>query len=135
MVSAALALLAATVLVSPANQPAPADRPAPADDPDLRCVAAVSFVLGASDDKELGADGVSGLTAVFMYYLGKVDARRPGLDYAKELGGLMNAPDYARQLPADLVRCGKEAEERGAMLQRLGEDLKSSVPLVESRPG
>lgn len=129
MITAALALLAATAL-SPI-----ADQPGPADDPDLRCVAAVSFVLGASDDKQLGVDGVSGLTAVFMYYLGKVDARRPGLDYAKELGGLMNAPDYARQLPADLVRCGKEAEERGAMLQRLGEDLKRSVPLAESRPG
>lgn len=124
MISAALALLAATAL------------PGSADDPDLRCVAAVSFVLGASaDDKTLDAEGVTGLTAIFMYYLGKVDARRPGLDYAKELGALMNAPGYTRRLPADLVRCGKEAEERGAMLQRLGEDLKGAAPLTESRPG
>jgi len=105
-------------------------------DPDLRCVAAVSAALGIlADRKTANAEDAAGLTAVIMYYFGKVDARHPGLDYAAPLTALMNSPQYAQELPADLKRCGAEAEERGRTLQSLGEQLKSAVPLGRPSAG
>ena len=105
-------------------------------EPDLRCVAAVSAALGIMGErKDADAETMSGLTAVFMYYLGKVDARHPGLDYAPPLAALMNAPGYAAALPDDLKRCGTEAEERGRTLRILGEQLKAMPPLVQRHAG
>ncbi|MBC2664542.1 hypothetical protein H7F51_03300 [Novosphingobium flavum] len=110
--------------------------PKPVDDADLRCVAAVAAMIGTLDENKADPEVVSGLTAIFMYYLGKVDARYPGLDYAAILTALLSAPGYDRQLPVDLRRCGGEAEERGAMLKDLGERMKSAVPLnPATRPG
>ena len=104
--------------------------PSPTD-PDLRCVAAISAVLGAVGDKH-GADAdpevFASLTGVFMYFLGKVDARHPGFDYARALGSVVNEPGYDKALAQDLKRCGAEAEERGAMLKRLGEQMKTLPP-------
>lgn len=109
---------------------------APVDDPDLRCLTAVAAVLGAaSQNKTAEADSVAGLTGIFMYYLGRVDAKRPWFDYGKSLGAVMNAPDYEKRLPLDLQRCGAEAEARGKMLKDLGEELKGAVPLTQVRPG
>lgn len=109
---------------------------APAEDPDLRCLAAVAAVLGiAAEKKSDDAESIAGLTGIFMYYLGRVDAHRPGFDYGKTLGPMMNAPDYTKRLPADLKRCGGEAEERGQMLKDLGEQLKLAAPLAQARPG
>lgn len=126
---AALALLAAA-------PPPQAPVPAAADDPDLRCVAAVSMVMGVMPEGETNDPELrTGLASIFMYYMGKLDARRPGIDYLAELTGLFERPGYSRQLAADLKRCGAEAEERGRMLQELGKDLKSSVPLTQARPG
>jgi hypothetical protein len=117
---AALALLAAA-----------AAEPAITADPDLRCVAATAAVLGTvSEAADTDAETITGITAIFMYFLGKVDARRPGLDYAASLTGLMNSPGYDQQLPADLKRCGAEAEERSSMLKDLGEKMKTAVPLA-----
>ena len=124
----ALSLLAASA--------APAGQTDMIRDPDLRCVAAVSAALGIIADRKTGnADEAAGLTAVIMYYFGKVDARHPGLDYAAPLTALMNSPQYAQELPADLKRCGAEAEERGRTLQSLGEQLKSAVPLGRPSAG
>jgi len=127
MIATALALVA-TAAAPPAS---------PIENPDLRCVAAVAAVLGTlGDSGEADAETMTGLTAIFMYYMGKVDARSPGFDYAKGLTALMSAPGYNRQLPADLKRCGAEAEERGAMLKDLGEQMKAAVPLAPGlRPG
>jgi hypothetical protein len=124
-----MALLLAPLLLAAAT-------PA-ASDPDLRCVAAVSAMLGVmgEDAKAANPEVMGSLTSVFMYFLGKADARHPGFDYAKALGAILNAPGYDRQLPADLKRCGGEAEARGEMLKKLGEDLKTAAPLGETRPG
>ena len=126
-------ILALSLLAAAATPATPADM---IRDPDLRCVAAVSAALGVlADRKTSNADEAASLTAVIMYYFGKVDARHPGLDYAAPLTALMNSPQYAQELPADLKRCGAEAEERGRTLQRLGEQLKSAVPLGRPSAG
>jgi len=125
MIAAVVALLVAAPSLSPA-----------ADDPDLRCLAAVSAVLGTMSDSNAPDDeAIAGLTGIFMYYLGRVDARHPGFDYAGTLGSLMNAPGYEKRLALDLKRCGGEAEARGRMLKDLGEELKTSVPLTTAKPG
>lgn len=129
------------MLFTPALSLAPvllaaAAAPAPTEDPDLRCVAAISAILGVVAEKgDADAETTTGLTGVFMYFLGRVDARRPGLDYAASLRAVMNEPGYERRLQIDLKRCGAEAEERGKMLKSLGEELQATVPLGDSRPG
>lgn len=129
-------ILALSLLAAAAAAPAVPGPTGLIRDRDLRCVAAVSAALGIlADRKTDDAEQTAGLTAVFMYYLGKVDARRPGLDYARSLTALMNAPGYAQELPADLKRCGAEAEERGRTLQTLGERLKAAVPLGRAGAG
>lgn len=80
-------------------------------------------------------DGKASLTALFMYFLGKVDARNPGLDYGTAMKRLFAQPGYAGQLPADLTRCGREAQERGTMLEDLGRQLEGINPLVPTQPG
>lgn len=139
----------ALVLAAPA--------PHPADNPDLRCVAAISFALGSlaatpadgtrggqsggqsggqfGDKPEEKAVDAASLTALFMYFLGKVDARHPGFDYGAAMKRLFAQPGYSGQLPADLARCGREAQERGVMLQDLGRELQGITPLVPSQPG
>lgn len=129
-----MTILALSLLAAAAA--APAARADMIRDPDLRCVAAVSAALGIlADRKTANAEEVAGLTAVIMYYFGRVDARHPGLDYAPPLTALMNSPQYAQELPADLKRCGAEAEERGRTLQTLGEQLKAAVPLGHTKAG
>ncbi len=105
------------------------------DDPDLRCMVAVSFAMGAVHDKGADPDMVEAMSTVFMYFLGKADARHPGEDYGRAFARVVAQPGYEQQLPADLKRCGGEAEARGAMLKDLGEQLKSLAPLAPVSPG
>lgn len=107
----------------------------PAEDPDLRCVVAISYVMGAANEKGAAADELASLTTVFMYFLGKVDARHPGEDLAKGFSSVFAQPGYEKLLPNDLVRCGAEAQARGSMLIELGKTLKSMAPLASSSPG
>lgn len=127
-------ILALLPLLAAATPPVPHPFVA-VDDPDLRCMVAVSFVLGAASEKGADAETIGGMTAVFMYFLGKVDARYPGEDLAKVFNQVVGRREYERQLPADLTRCGGEAEARGAALKQLGQELKGSVPLAPSSAG
>lgn len=109
--------------------------PFPLEDPDLRCVVAISYVMGVASEKGAPADELTSLTTVFMYFLGKVDARHPAEDLANAFSSVFAQPGYEKLLPKDLVRCGAEAEARGAMLIELGKTLKSMAPLASSSPG
>lgn len=115
-----------------------AQKPAPslADHPDLRCMVAISFALATIDDGGIEADEEerSGVVALVMYYIGKIDGRMPGFDYAREVTKLIKSPGYAAGgLLDDLDRCGDEAEERGRTLMELGEQLKDLAPLLEEQ--
>jgi len=127
-------MIAAALVLMAASPPTP--EPSLVEDPDLRCVAAIAAVLGmAKDDKAADVQLLAGLTGIFMYYVGKVDARRPGFDYGRGLRQLVDSPGYEQRLPEDMKRCGDEAQERGAMLQDLGRAMKAAAPIGQSRSG
>jgi hypothetical protein len=116
---------------------AAAQQPKPVDDPDFHCMVAISMVLGKmSENTATNAEDKAGVTAVFMYFVGKIDARFPALDYAKEMNALLTRPGYlARELQPDIARCGQEATTRGETLEELGKALQQSAPLGETKPG
>jgi hypothetical protein len=105
------------------------------NDPDLRCMVAVSFAMGAAQSKGADAETVGSMSAVFMYFLGKSDARHPGENYAPAFARVVAERDYEQRLPADLQRCGAEAEARGAMLKQLDEQLRPIVPQAPASAG
>lgn len=110
-------------------------KPAPsmADDPDLHCMVALSIALGGAEDGviDMEDDERTGIVSLVMYYVGKIDGRLPGFDYAREVTRLVQSPGYAEAtLLEDLNRCGEEAEQRGQTLIELGEQLKDLAPLM-----
>ena len=129
-----LGLLAAVAVA--AQQPTPP--PSLGEDTDLRCMVAISFALATIDEGGANADDEerSGIVALVMYYVGKIDGRMPGFNYAEHVTRLVKTPGYVEtRLLDDLNRCGDEASERGRTLQELGEQLKDIVPLIENRRG
>lgn len=102
-------------------------------DPDLRCFVAIAFATGSVKDGDAAA--LAGLASIMLYYMGRLDARFPGFDYKRELTRLIKLPAFRRELPADMQRCGKEAEDRGTALQDLGAYLKGIAPLLDAQPG
>jgi hypothetical protein len=122
-----LGLFAAAAVASQQPGPSPAD-------PDLRCMVALSIALGGIEDGNVSVpdDEKSGIVALVMYYVGKIDGRLPGFDYAGQVTKLVESPDYAEgMLLDDLDRCSDEAAKRGETLIDLGEQLKDLTPLAQ----
>ena len=97
------------------------------NDPDVRCFLAAA-VAGGTVQESGDAQARAGITTVLMYFFGKVEGRLHGTDFKSEMGRLIHSPEFARALPAEMARCGQEAQERGRALQDLGEYLKGLVP-------
>ena len=102
-------LLAATTPATPASV-----------DADLRCLAVATMALGSGAAEAQR----QGLIVAAMYFVGRIDAARPGFDYEKELGDLLTDPATIRSLAADAARCGAVLQERGQVLQSVGEKLQ-----------
>lgn len=110
MFSAALAALSLV-------QAAPAD---PALEQDLRCVAVLSIVLGQMPEERRGA-----ATAGVMYFIGRAEGRRPGINLETELVRIVGPLENLDALQPDLQRCSKELETQGAALQAMGKALQA----------
>lgn len=83
---------------------------------DLRCVAYLSGAINAAP-----ADQQPGLAAGILYFVGRIDARRPGFDYRAAL-----APGRARaarlaHLERDAPRCVATIAERGRAIVAAGQ--------------
>jgi hypothetical protein len=106
---------------------AAAAQPAVTKDPDVHCMAAYLIVAGnAKDDATATAEDKAGIQAIVMYFLGKLDARRPGADFKGEIMRLVASPDYATMLKTDVERCSTEAQGRGTYLQSFGQGAEAS---------
>ena len=108
---------------------APAAQPAYL--PDMRCMVAMAIVLGAQDDASDSADGAEedkdGLIGLVMYYVGKIEAKAPDLDYLSEVNAILQSADYmAKQFPADAERCAAEAADKGHKLEEIGQALSGA---------
>jgi hypothetical protein len=107
---------------------AAAAQPAVTKDPDVHCMAAYLIVAGnAKDDATATAEDKAGIQSIIMYFLGKLDARRPGGDFKGEVIQLVGAPDYATTLKTDIERCSTEAQGRGTYLQSFGQGAEAPV--------
>lgn len=114
-----MSLLAVLLAPAVAVQSAPAD---PVLESDVRCLAVMA--IAASDSKKADAVGVM---AAAMYFVGRIDGRRPGMDYRAALRQLLSSNESIAGLQADAVRCGAILEKRGSELQALGEQLKQDA--------
>lgn len=105
------------------------------EDPDLRCVVAVA-VVSAMAESSASEEENAGLISIFMYFLGKTDARFPDINYSTEIKRIIGSPDYLeKRFGPDVQRCSQEAIARGEALEELGEDLQNLVPLADTQPG
>ena len=101
---------------------------------DLRCMLSISVVLGAGDEQDPESPEALSLTALMMYYVGKIDAQAPDLDYVAEIAKLLQAPNYSEtQLSGDLLRCAAEVEARGKSLESIGKELIRLAPLLDAK--
>jgi hypothetical protein len=127
-------LLAATALaVSPIPSALP---PKIAQDSDFRCLAVVAVVLDSAPTKTAeDFKTVAGLTSVFMYYLGRIDARYPELDFVAAFKLLEAEPSFQAQFASEAARCGDEAEMRSQSLQEMGRTLQDLPPHLPGKIG
>lgn len=113
-------------LLAAAAAAAPQVPPEIASDADFRCLAVVSVVLDRTP-KQTAEDfkDVAGLTAVFMYYLGRIDVRYLELDFPAAFKSLDDDPNFATKFASEATRCGDEAQARGQWLQNMGRTLQA----------
>jgi hypothetical protein len=125
-----LSILTAAAL---AAQASPA---AVARDPDFRCLAVTAMVLdNVSKESPEDAAGAAGVTAIFMYYLGRVDLRHPSLDFAEAFAELDRTAEFMNGFAQDAERCSSEAQERGQALQSMGRALQGEPPAASGDTG
>lgn len=104
-----LSLFLAAALSAPAVDPA--------TEADLRCVAVFAISAGkAPDDKK------AGLAAGVMFFLGRIDARSPGIDLEANLRRIA-ASETTASFQADAARCGPIIEAHGKALTEIGQRM------------
>jgi hypothetical protein len=102
--------------------------PAPAVEyrDDLNCMLAMAIVLGAQEETPESKDNQDGLIGLVMYYVGKIEAKAPNIDYIAEIKTTLADPDYmTKRFPVDANRCADEAGSKGEKLQKIGDALTS----------
>ena len=88
----------------------------PVVEADLRCVTALLYAVGeAGEKKDEKSSGL--LIAAVAYYVGRLDARSPGLDYGGHIKRLASSPEFGKQLSGEIQRC---AVESGTAMQAVG---------------
>lgn len=114
---------------------AAAQTPAPEADyrADMDCLLAMTIVLGAYEDKTESKENEEGLIGLVMYYVGKIEAKAPGVDYVTEITKIMGDPDYMeKRFANDAERCGEEAAGKGAKLEQMGNALATFGEALDS---
>lgn len=90
---------------------------------DLRC--AVVMVLLVARAEETGKAEASRKFALMTeYFLGKLDARVPDLDFAYESKRIVQADGYVKQITADFERCNAEFLRHQDRLREQSDKLK-----------
>lgn len=96
-------------------------QPGSALEKDVRCIAAIA-IAGDMAEKD---DDKNAMMSLMFYYLGKVDARAPDLDLENAIVSVTDAKDYETAgMPADMLRCAGEIEQRGKELEAIGSALE-----------
>lgn len=124
-------LIAAALLAAQPAQPSGLS-----EDADFQCLAIVAVVLGQVPKESLeDLRTVTGLTSIFMYYLGRLDARYPTLDFVEAFKSLDGDPVFASRFAAQAERCSAEAEKRSKQLQDMGRILQNQPAPLPGQSG
>lgn len=101
----------------------------PTTDPDIRCMASFLVVAGQmGEDPQSSAEDKSGVSAIVLYFFGKVRGRNPKADVKNAIMTLVQSPGYLdTAIRADIERCSAEAEARGKELGAFS-DLGTAEP-------
>lgn len=95
----------------------------PAAEADMRCVAAMLYAVGeAGEKKEEKKVGL--LIATVSYFVGKVDVRTPGIDYAGHIKRIGGSAEFGKNLTMEIQRCAMEA---GTAMQNVGKAAQASA--------
>lgn len=95
----------------------------PAAEADMRCIAAMLYAVGQADERK-DAKSTSVLLASVSYFIGKIDARVPGVDYRGHIARLAQSSVFAKELDGEIKRC---ALESGSALQVVGKAAQSAA--------
>ena len=104
------AILAAAAMTAATPVPAVSDE----SNADLRCLAALAQISERADK----GDDANSLTAVMLYFLGKIDGRTPDIDLVAAIEDVLADPAY--DATTEALRCTSELGERGAALDSVG---------------
>lgn len=118
-----LGLAAAAVLMAQAGLArAQAAQPASGDEADVRCVAALSYIVSTTTDEKTK----SGLAAGVFYFIGKFDGRKSDRDLEAAIRAQLPALAQAGLMQSELVRCGGELQKRGQDAITIGAHLQAN---------
>ena len=88
---------------------------------DLRCAAVFAYTAGS-----VKAEDQPGVIGGFLYFLGKIDARSPGIDLESSLADMMTKGDFkSGVLEPYGPACARELEERGSAISKVGKALSA----------
>lgn len=94
----------------------------PTQEQDLRCIAAVSAVIGQAEESKRAA-----VVPLLTYYVGRVSGRDPSIDLEKEIRRVYaDKANFLDVFQAEIKRCSTEMEGVGRDLQRIGGAIKSN---------
>jgi hypothetical protein len=99
----------------------PAAQLSPETTADLRCAAVFAYTAGSVKEEDQ-----PGVVGGFLYFLGKIDARSPGLDLEANLTGMLTKGDFKTAILEPYgLGCAKELELRGSEISKVGKALSA----------
>lgn len=105
-------------------------QPVAAEDPDLHCMAAYLFAAGImQDDKTISGEEKAQVATLVTYYLGKLNARFPGIQLGDAMQRLTMSEGYGQaEIQQDVTRCNIEVDRWSGELQAMGEANRAAAP-------
>lgn len=105
-------------------------QPVAAEDPDLHCMAAYLFAAGImQDDKTVSGEEKAQVATLVTYYLGKLNARFPGIQLGDAMQRLTMSEGYGQAvIQQDVTRCNIEVDRWSGELQAMGEANRAAAP-------
>ncbi|MGB7656036.1 MAG: hypothetical protein WBL74_11200 [Novosphingobium sp.] len=86
---------------------------------DMRCLAAIAVVVGASKDTEYQAD----MAKAGYFFIGKISVQDPNLDIGPHLRRILLGPSFGKEYQSESTKCLAEVEVARLKMAKAGEDL------------
>ena len=131
MFKAATAVSLAILLASGTMASAQSDAELqPANRADMQCMAIMAIGVGMMEE---GSVEQLGLAAGMAYYLGRLEARAPDMNWLDAFGDYLLA-DFENDIKVQSDRCAAEMTRFGARMTSWGEKMQSMAPKQPTKP-